>query len=135
MALPFEDRHFDLAWTQHVAMNIANRAQLYAEVHRVLRPGGRFAIYDVVAGETEPLIFPVPWSREPETSFLLTPAAMRATRRREGPHRFTQKQPPTFASALLSVATVETPKNQLSRDFGRSSIFDFFNSIRQKQSF
>lgn len=35
---------------------------------------------------------------------------------------FTQKLPPTFVSALRSIATVETAKNQLSRDFGT---FDF----------
>src|ERR1700733_3035026 len=31
-------------------------------------------------------------------------------RRREGPHRFAQKRPPTFVSALRSVATVEMAK-------------------------
>jgi hypothetical protein len=49
-----------------------------------------------------------------------------------GPHRFTQKQPPTSVSAQRSVAAVETAKNQLSRDFRGSSIFDFFNNIGQK---
>jgi SAM-dependent methyltransferase len=76
-AMPYESRRFDLAWTQHVAMNIADRARLYDEVHRVLRPGGRFAIYDVVAGRGGPVHFPVPWSRGPETSFLVTPDGMR----------------------------------------------------------
>jgi SAM-dependent methyltransferase len=76
--LPFDDEAFDIAWTQHVAMNIADRDRLYAEVHRVLRKGGRLAIYDVVVGNGEPLHFPVPWSREPATSFLLTPDQMRA---------------------------------------------------------
>jgi putative tryptophan/tyrosine transport system substrate-binding protein len=38
-------------------------------------------------------------------------------RRRERSHRFTQKQPPAFVSALRSLAAVETAKNQLSRDF------------------
>ena len=50
-------------------------------------------------------------------------------RRREGPHRFMQKRPPTFVSALQRVSAVETSKNQLSRDFRCCSIFDFCNSI------
>jgi SAM-dependent methyltransferase len=78
LALPFPEASFDHAWTQHVAMNIANRARLYGEIHRVLKPGGRLAIYDVVKGEGGDLIFPVPWARVPEISFLVTPDAMRA---------------------------------------------------------
>src|ERR1700736_5047562 len=66
--------------------------------------------------------------------FLRTADAFR-TRRREGPHRFTQKQPPTFVSALRSVAAVETAKNQLWRDFRCGSIFDFFNTIGAKRTF
>jgi ubiquinone/menaquinone biosynthesis C-methylase UbiE len=84
LALPFENQRFDLAWTQHTAMNIADRPRLYTEVHRVLRSGGRFAIYDVVAGDDGPVIFPVPWSRSAETSFLLSPIVMRATLEQAG---------------------------------------------------
>ena len=82
--LPFADASFALAWTQHVAMNIADRAGFYASMRRVLRPGGCLAIYDVVAGDRGPPIFPVPWARVPETSFLLTPEAMREALARAG---------------------------------------------------
>ena len=37
------------------AMNIADKARLYAESWRELKPGGLLAIYDIVAGEGEPL--------------------------------------------------------------------------------
>ncbi len=75
--LPFADASFDHAWTQHVAMNIADRARFYRSIHRVLKPGGSLAIYDVVAGDGTPLVFPVPWARRPEDSHLLTTEAMR----------------------------------------------------------
>ena len=76
--LPFNKASFDLAWTQHVAMNIADHETLYASIHRVLKPGGRLAIYDVIAGDGRPLVFPVPWARRPELSFLLTSEQMKA---------------------------------------------------------
>jgi SAM-dependent methyltransferase len=81
--LPFDDGCFDMAWTQHVAMNIADRSGLYREIHRVVRPGGKLALFDAVAGASEPL-FPVPWARDASTSFLLTPEATRAVLERSG---------------------------------------------------
>jgi hypothetical protein len=50
-------------------------------------------------------------------------------RRYEGPHCFTQKRPWTFVAPLQSPAAARTSKNQLSRDFRSSPIFDFCNSI------
>lgn len=82
--LIFEDNSFDYAWTQHAAMNIQDRVSLYANVHRVLKPGGRFGMYDVTAGDKGPLAFPVPWARTPDISFLLTQRDTRQALRHAG---------------------------------------------------
>lgn len=75
--MPFDDHSFDVVWTEHVAMNIPDKSRLYSEMHRVLKPGGTLAIYDVLAGPTDPVLFPVPWARTPDTSFLVTPNELR----------------------------------------------------------
>lgn len=76
-SLPFEDAVFDVVWTEHVAMNIPDKHRLYREMHRVLKPGGTLAIYDVLAGPSGPVLFPVPWARTPDTSFLVSPDELR----------------------------------------------------------
>lgn len=78
LALPFPDASFDCAWSQNVAMNIEDRPRYYAEMHRVLRPGGRVAIQDVARGTGGEIDFPVMWADRPEISFLRTPEDTRA---------------------------------------------------------
>ena len=65
--LPVEDDRFDVVLLQHVAMNIADRPRLYAEIRRVLKPRGKFATYDVVRAGGGP-IYPVPWAMTPARS-------------------------------------------------------------------
>ncbi len=77
LALPFDAGSFDLLWTQHAAMNIADKTKLYAEMWRVLKPGGKLAIYDLLAGEGGPIHFPVPWARAPAISHLIRPQQLR----------------------------------------------------------
>jgi sarcosine/dimethylglycine N-methyltransferase len=76
LELPFGDGCFDGVLSQHVAMNISDRARLYREIRRVLKSGGRLATFDVVLESGEPH-YPVPWARTPATSFLFTAAATR----------------------------------------------------------
>jgi sarcosine/dimethylglycine N-methyltransferase len=71
--LPFDDGSFDVVVSQHVQMNIADKTRLYAEARRVLRPGGRLALWDVTAGGGGPLHLPVPWATSPGQSHLVTP--------------------------------------------------------------
>lgn len=67
-----EDTTFDVAWTQHASMNIEDKAGLFAEARRVLKPGGRFAMFDIQAGHEQPIHFPVPWADRQDISFLAT---------------------------------------------------------------
>jgi ubiquinone/menaquinone biosynthesis C-methylase UbiE len=76
--LPFADGSFDVVWTQHAAMNIADRPRLYSEIRRVLKPGGRFAFHDILAmPEGGPLHLPVPWADAEAESFLMAPEPLR----------------------------------------------------------
>lgn len=74
--LPFENNQFDAAMTIHVAMNIPDKDKMYGEAHRVIKPDGIFAVYDVLRGEGGDVLFPVPWARDPSISHLSTPAEM-----------------------------------------------------------
>jgi SAM-dependent methyltransferase len=69
--LPFADATFDLAYSQNVIMNIADKARFYREAFRVLRPGGRCAFANLTRGVGEP-IYPVPWAQVAQASFLAT---------------------------------------------------------------
>jgi len=75
--LPFEDATFTLMFSQHVQMNVADKALLYEEARRVLVNGGRLAVWDIVAGEDREPDFPVPWADRPEYSCLTTPDRLR----------------------------------------------------------
>jgi SAM-dependent methyltransferase len=83
LQLPFEDAAFDTVFLQHVVMNIKDRAALYAAVRRILAPGGRLATYDLVSRDGD-VVYPVPWARDPSTSFLLSEADTRTALEQAG---------------------------------------------------
>ena len=71
--LPYSDASFDLAWTEHVQMNIEDKETFYGEIARVLAPGGRFAFHDILSGPGGEPHYPVPWAGDPSISFLIGP--------------------------------------------------------------
>ncbi len=77
--LPYEDASFDIVWTQHVQMNIADKNRFYSEIVRVLKPGGRFLFHDVFRSSAESPFYPTPWAEDESMSALATETEARAT--------------------------------------------------------
>ena len=70
LELPIPDGGVDAACLLHVGMNIADKAGLFAEVRRVVRPGGWFAVYDVMRVGAGEIDYPALWASDAETSFV-----------------------------------------------------------------
>jgi ubiquinone/menaquinone biosynthesis C-methylase UbiE len=73
LSMPFQDNMFDGGYMLHVGMNIEEKALLFSEIYRVLRPGSSFGVYDVMRQKNGELIYPVPWATDSSTSKLSTP--------------------------------------------------------------
>nr|WP_298249245.1 class I SAM-dependent methyltransferase [uncultured Halomonas sp.] len=72
---PLPDASFETVWCQHALMNMPDVAQVLAEWRRLLVPGGRVLLHEVVAGDNPgPLALPVPWASTPAESHLQTRA-------------------------------------------------------------
>jgi ubiquinone/menaquinone biosynthesis C-methylase UbiE len=70
LELPFEAGTFDGAYMIHVGMNIEDKTGVFRDVARVLKRGGRFAIFDIMSSGNGALEFPLPWAADPSTSFV-----------------------------------------------------------------
>jgi len=84
LEMPFGDGSFDVVWTEHVQMNIADKRAFYSEIARVLVPGGTLVFHDIFQGEGGALHFPVPWAENATISFLATPEEARAILEAQG---------------------------------------------------
>jgi len=76
---PYPDRAFDKAFMLHVGMNIENKELLALELFRLLRPGGRLGVYDIMRMDVGALSYPVPWATTAGESRVSTPATYRGT--------------------------------------------------------
>jgi ubiquinone/menaquinone biosynthesis C-methylase UbiE len=109
LSLPFPRRTFDGAYMLHVGMNIADKATVFAEVRRVLKPGASFGIYDVMRESDGAFSYPVPWATTAETNFIETAATYKG---------------------LLADAGFEIVKERSRRDFA----VEFFRQMRARMA-
>lgn len=77
LALPFGGNGFDVVWSQHAMMNVAEKTRLFEQVHRVLKPDGILAIYEIASGAVAPPHYPVQWAGDPSINFLMDASQLR----------------------------------------------------------
>jgi ubiquinone/menaquinone biosynthesis C-methylase UbiE len=72
LEMPFDGATFDGAYSMFVSMNIADRARLYREIHRVVKPGGWLVLSEIARGVEGDVLYPMPWAATAAQSFLST---------------------------------------------------------------
>lgn len=73
LSMSYQDNSFDGGYMLHVGMNIEDKNALFTEVGRLLKPGSKFGIYDIMRQNDGELIYPNPWAQDCSTSKLSTP--------------------------------------------------------------
>ncbi len=96
-ALPQRADTFDRAYMMHVGMNVADKPSLAAELYRVVKPGGRVGIYDIMKSSDGELTFPVPWAMRPDGSSVSSPATYKAALEEAGFHLVAERDRREFA--------------------------------------
>jgi hypothetical protein len=61
----------------NVSMNIGDKAGLYREIHRVLKPGAWLVLSEIAQGPSGDPDYPTPWAKTAAASFLATPSDTR----------------------------------------------------------
>lgn len=88
---------FDRAYMLHVGMNIADKEALASELHRVIKPGGKIGIYDIMKVDDGDLLLPLPWATEPEGSSVAPLATYKSALEKAGFHIVAERNRREFA--------------------------------------
>jgi SAM-dependent methyltransferase len=110
--LPFPDASFHVVISQHVQMNVTDKARLYQEARRVLVTGGRLAIWDITAGAENKLDYPLPWADQPQFSHLTSADQLHALIETSG-FAVVHWNDLTEAAAALMESFLSTPPGPL----------------------
>ena len=86
LSMPFPDQSFDGAYSMNVAMNIEDKAALFRELHRVLKPGAWLMLCEIAdnADGKGALEYPTPWAKSAVSSFLASARQTRASLEQNG---------------------------------------------------
>ena len=84
LEIPFAGGSFDVVWTEHAQMNIADKKRLFSEIARVLKTGVLFVFHDILQDEGGEPHYPLPWADDRSISFLATAPSLRKFLREAG---------------------------------------------------
>ena len=82
--LPFAGGSFDVVWTEHAQMNVADKNRFLSEIVRVLKAGGRFVFHDVFQDDGGEPHYPLPWANDASINFLAEAASLQEIMRNSG---------------------------------------------------
>jgi len=94
MALPFDDKSFDVVSIAFGIRNVQEPARALAEFRRVLRPGGRLVILEF----SRPGLAPVRWMNGLYCGVIMPRTATWISRDRSGAYRYLPRSVSTFLS-------------------------------------
>ena len=132
LSMPFQDDSFDGAYMMHVGMNIEDKAQLFKEIFRVLKPGTSLGVYDVMQNKDGELTYPVPWATEKNTSYLVAPIQYKYTLEKAGFEVSKENNRRDFALEFFKNLQAKTEANEGPPPLGLHTLMQESTAIKIK---